>query len=238
MHHKLQSRISDVKCCVNGELSHGRKAVACGQVIRIPLPIRGFLNTSGLRIILLEVFFMFKNLSESAKNIKNLRVLCATALLSALYVALYSVKIPLGEQLRITFTFVPVALAGWLFGIVPAVIVGALGDLLGCWLFPQGAYFFGYTLTSMLTGLIFGLLLYKRDSKGIIWYVILSKLLVSIILNTGLNSYWATFFVSKSVFVIMWGKLVKNIIMLPVEVLVLFAVIGGLNRAGVQKMYK
>ncbi|MCR4718389.1 MAG: folate family ECF transporter S component [Firmicutes bacterium] len=181
---------------------------------------------------------MFKNLSESAKSIKNLRVLCATALLSALYVALYAVKIPLGEQLRITFTFVPVALAGWLFGIVPAVIVGALGDLLGCWLFPQGAYFFGYTLTSMLTGLLFGLFLYKRDSKTMIWYVIISKLLASLILNTGLNSYWATFFVSKSIFVIMWGKLLKNLLMLPVEILVLFAVIEGLKRAGVQKMYK
>jgi ECF transporter S component (folate family) len=181
---------------------------------------------------------MFKNLSESAKNIKNLRVLCATALLSALYVALYSVKIPLGEQLRITFTFVPVALAGWLFGIVPAIIVGALGDILGCLLFPQGAYFFGYTLTSMLSGLVFGLFLYKRSSKEMILYVIISKLLVSLVLNTGLNSYWATFFVSKSVFVIMWGKLIKNIIMLPVEILVLIAVIEGLRHSGVQKMYK
>lgn len=181
---------------------------------------------------------MFKNFAESAKSLKNLRVLCATALLSALYVALYAVKIPLGEQLRITFTFVPIALAGWLFGIFPAIIVGALGDILGCYLFPQGAYFFGYTVTAMLTGLIFGLFLYKKDSKNLIWYVIISKFLVSLLLNVGLNSYWATFFVPKSVFVIMSGKLIKNAIMLPVEIIVLFAVIEGLKRAGVQKMYK
>lgn len=181
---------------------------------------------------------MFKNFKDSAKNLKNLRVLCATALLCALYVALYAVKLPLGEQLRITFTFVPVALAGWLFGIVPAVCVGALGDILGCTLFPQGAYFFGYTLTSMLSGLIFGAFLYKREPKKLIWYVIISKLLVSLLLNVGLNSYWATFFVPKSFFVIAWGKLIKNALMLPVEIIVLFAVIEGLKRAGVQKMYK
>ena len=181
---------------------------------------------------------MFKNVSESANNIRNLRVLCATALLSALYVALYSVKIPLGEQLRITFTFVPVALAGWLFGIVPAVTVGALGDILGCFLFPQGAYFFGYTLTSMLSGLIFGIFLYEKEAKNLIWSIVISRILVSLLLNVGLNSYWATFFVPKSFLVIMWGKFIKNALMLPVEIIVLFAVIAGLRRAGVQKMYK
>lgn len=181
---------------------------------------------------------MFKKFIDSAKSIKNLRVLCATALLCALYVAIYSVKIPLGDQLRITFTFVPVALAGWLFGIVPAVIVGALGDFLGCYLFPQGAYFWGFTVTSVLSGLIFGLLLYKKETKNLIWYVIISKFLVSLLLNVGLNSYWATLFVSKSFFVIMWGKVIKNAFMLPFETIVLFAVIEGLKRAGVQKMYK
>ena len=175
---------------------------------------------------------------ESAKNIKNLKVLCASALLSALYVALYAVKIPLGEQLRITFTFVPIAIAGWLFGIFPAMLVGAVGDIIGCFLFPQGAYFWGYTVTALLTGLIFGLFLYKREGKSIIWFVIISKLLVSLLLNVGLNSYWATFFIEKSFFVIMSGKLVKNAIMLPVEILVLFAVIEGISRAGIQKMYK
>ncbi|MBQ7751804.1 MAG: folate family ECF transporter S component [Clostridia bacterium] len=181
---------------------------------------------------------MFKNFLDSAKSIKNLRVLCATALLSAIYVAIYAVKIPLGDQLRITFTFVPVALAGWLFGIVPAVIVGALGDFLGCYIFPQGAYFWGFTVTAVLTGVIFGLCLYKKDGKKLFWYVALSKFLVSLLLNVGLNSYWATLFVPKSFFVIMWSKVLKNALMLPIEIIVLFAVIEGLKRAGVQKMYK
>ena len=180
---------------------------------------------------------MFKNFIQSGKSIKNLRVLCATALLSALYIALYAVKVPIGEQLRISFTFVPVALAGWLFGIVPAVIVGALGDILGCLLFPQGAYFFGYTLTSIFTGLIFGIFLYKKETK-LLLFVIISKALVSLLLNVGLNSYWATFFVPKSFLLIMSGKVMKNLIMLPIEVIVLFAVIEALIHAGIQKMYK
>lgn len=181
---------------------------------------------------------MFKNFLESAKNIKNLKVICASALLAALYVALYAVKIPLGEQLRVTFTFVPVAVAGWLFGAVPAMIVAIIGDVLGCTLFPQGAYFAGYTVTAALSGLIFGLFLYKKETKPMIWAVIVSKSLVSLLLNVGLNSYWATFFLTKSFLLIMWGKLIKNAVMLPIEIVVLFAVIEGLRRAGVQKMYK
>ena len=181
---------------------------------------------------------MFKNFRKSAENLGDLRVLCATALLAAMYVALYAIPIPLGEQLRITFTFVPIALAGWLFGVVPAVIVGALGDIIGCMLFPQGAYFWGFTVTAILTGFIFGLFLYRKNTKNIIWYIILSKFLCSLLLNVGLNSYWATFFVPKSFWVIAWGKLVKNAAMLPIEIIVLYGVIEGLRHAGIQKMYK
>ena len=181
---------------------------------------------------------MFRKFVKSAVNLGSIRVLCACALLSALYVALYAVKIPLNDQLRITFTFVPVAVAGWLFGIVPAVLVSTIGDIVGCFLFPQGAYFYGYTITAMLSGLIFGICLYGKSGKSFIIYVILSRFLVSLLLNVGLNSYWATFFVPKAFTVIMWGKLVKNAVMLPIEIIVLFAVIEGLGRGGVQKMYK
>lgn len=182
---------------------------------------------------------MFKNFKKSAENLGDLRVLCATALLAALYVALYALKIPLvNDQLRITFTFIPVALAGWLFGIVPAVLVGVIGDVLGCFAFPQGAYFWGYTLTAALNGLIFGIILYGKKTKSIIWYIILSKFLCSLLLNVGLNSYWATFFVPKSFWIIAWGKLVKNALMLPIEIVMLFGVIEGLKHAGIQKMYK
>ena len=50
----------------------------------------------------------------------------------------------------IGFGFVPLVMAGILFGPVPAAIVAALADILGALLFPIGAYYPPLTVTSNL----------------------------------------------------------------------------------------
>ena len=82
-----------------------------------------------------------------------------TALLVALQVVLGNVlQIPLMEK-QYNFGFLPIAIAGALLGAPAAMIVGGLGDFLGAHLFPQGAYFPGFTLTNVLVGLVCGLVL-------------------------------------------------------------------------------
>ena len=128
---------------------------------------------------------MFKKIINSAKNLNNVRALCACGILAALYVALYAVKLPLSPNLRITFTFIPLAVAGWLFGAIPATLVGLVGDLIGCFLFPMGAYFPGFTLSAMLTGFIFGIFLYETNigsSKSVV-LIVIAKLFISIFIN-------------------------------------------------------
>ena len=61
----------------------------------------------------------------------------------------------------------------------------ALADLLGALLFPIGAYFPGFTLTAFLTGLVFGLFLYGKQSfPRVLGAVLLNQLLLSLLLNT------------------------------------------------------
>ena len=179
---------------------------------------------------------MFKNFKIS--NLKNLRVLCAMALLVALYAALYTLQIPLSPQLRITFTFIPLAVCGWLFGGAAALLTGMLCDILSFLLFPTGAYFPGFTLTAMLSGLVYGLFLYKKSGKALFTNIIISKLIVTVFFNIGLNSLWISILYKKAFWVYLSGRIVKNIIMLPIEIVILFAVIELLIRSGVQKMYK
>ena len=62
-------------------------------------------------------------------------------------------------NLKIGFSFVPVAIAGMLFGPIPAAIVAALGDFVGALVFPIGPYFPGFTFTAFLTGIVFGFFL-------------------------------------------------------------------------------
>ena len=65
--------------------------------------------------------------------------------------------------LSIGFTFVPLMLAGILLGWKYSLVIAGLSDLIGALLFPFGTYFVGYTISSCLTGLVYGLMLYQKD---------------------------------------------------------------------------
>ena len=72
-------------------------------------------------------------------------------------------------NIKIGFSFVPIAIAAIAYGPVEAGIVGGVGDLVGALLFPIGAYFPGFTLTAFLTGAVFGLFLHKRQTLAECW---------------------------------------------------------------------
>lgn len=179
---------------------------------------------------------MLKKIPQSAKGLKNTGVICALALLTALYVALYAVKIQITPQLRISFAFIPLALSGWLFGPVPAVICGALSDVTGALLFPSGAYFPGFTITSMLSGFIYGMFLYRGEKY--VWRTIAAKFTVNMLLHVLLNSYWLSLITGKGYSVYFISHLSKNILALPIEVILLAAIMGFLRKSGIEKMYK
>lgn len=192
-----------------------------------------------LGIIFLMIGLFSKNNSQN-KNTSKTKVLCACGILSAVFVALYAIKLPLSQNLRVTFTFIPLAIAGWLFGPVPAALVGFVGDILGCMLFPMGAYFPGFTLSTMLTGLIFGVFLYKADmtsSKSII-LIILSKFCVSILVNIVLNSLWLSMMYGSAFYAYLVSHSIKNAIAFPFECILLFLLASTLSKNSIEKMYK
>jgi ECF transporter S component (folate family) len=73
-----------------------------------------------------------------------------------------SIRIPIAgvEGVRIGFGALPIIFAGVAFGPAAGGIVGALGDLLGYFINPLGAYMPHFTLTSFLTGFIPGFMVF------------------------------------------------------------------------------
>jgi len=71
-----------------------------------------------------------------------------------------SVRIPIGgaEGIRFGIGTLPVILAGISLGPLDGAVVGAVSDLLGYFIYPMGAFMPQFTLTSLLYGLIPGLL--------------------------------------------------------------------------------
>ncbi|MBE7015842.1 MAG: folate family ECF transporter S component [Ruminococcaceae bacterium] len=173
---------------------------------------------------------MLKNLIISAKSLRDTKVLCICSIMVAMYVVLDMLQIPLAPQIVISFSFIPIAVTGWMFGIIPAMIVGGISDILSFLIKPTGAFFPGFTVTSILTGAVFGLVLYKAGGKSIWLKSILSKLLVTILLNIGLNTLWTSILTGKAYIAILYGRIVKNAVMLPVEIILMALLIFLLSK--------
>ena len=88
-------------------------------------------------------------------------------------------------NLKIGFSFIPIVLAGILLGPLSAGLVGLVADVLGATLFPIGAFFPGFSLTSFITAFGYGFFLHKNQSmKNIVAAVLFSKIVGTIFLDT------------------------------------------------------
>lgn len=158
---------------------------------------------------------------NSARELKSPRTLAVVAVLIALNIALdaLNIRIQLTPQLRIGFGFLTNAMVGLLFGPVAAMTAGAATDFLG-WVVNNGggAYFPGFTITSVLAGMIWGVALYKKPLR---WYrVLAAKFSINIFLNIFLNSFWLYLYYGKSFQIATLPlRIGKNLILLPLEVL-------------------
>lgn len=93
-----------------------------------------------------------------------------------------------GNAVKISGAFLPIAVAGAMFGPIPALLVGALGDVISFLLAPTGTYFPGFTISGALTGLIYGFFLYKN--KITLPRVITAWTVNALTVETFLAAYW------------------------------------------------
>lgn len=176
---------------------------------------------------------LFKRIGEqfyySAKEVKNLRTLIITAMLIGLNMVLDRVSIQVTPDLRIGVGFLTSAMTGMLFGPIMGMIGGGITDILGCILYPRGAYFPGYTLTAIVAGLIWGLVLYRREIK--IYHAFLAKGLINLFCNIGLNTLWRCVTEGQAMMAILPLRAGKNLILWPLESILLFVVCMAVYKA-------
>lgn len=155
---------------------------------------------------------------------KNKKIILTSVLLAMLIILsrFLSIKTPI---MKISFGFVPTMLCAIWLGPKWTVLLNVLGDVIGATLFPTGPYFIGYTISTAIAGLIYGLLLYKKDStyiyKELAIRVSISVLLVAIIVNMGLNTLWTSITSGKAFKVLFMTRIVKQLITIPVHIIVI-----------------
>lgn len=152
-------------------------------------------------------------------------------LMVALNVVLGRFSIQITPEVRLSVLgFIPIAMAGMLMGPLYGGLVGAAGDVLNYALFTHayGGYFPGYTLTALLSGIWYGLVLH---GKRITWLRAAVAILPVIILGEmGLNSVWTYMLYSKTFWARLPLRLLTNIIECPIKILLLMVLTKLLNR--------
>ena len=154
---------------------------------------------------------------------KKTQTLVTLGLLIALNVVLTRfLTINPTPYLRINFAFIAVAAASMLFGPVLGGTAAAISDVLGFFIFPSGTYFPGITVSALLAGVLYGVVLH--GGRPSLARSVIASALVCLLIDAGLTTYWLTLLIpGKTFWVLFVPRLIKSLVMIPVESAVIYA---------------
>lgn len=166
----------------------------------------------------------------AVRDFRQVRTLCFAALMIAACVALShvpSIRIDVTDlySARVSWGFLARSLCSAVCGPVTGLVFGFAEDTISFFLNPQGAYFPGYALTTMLGNLIYALFLYR--TRVTVARIFLAKLCTNV-LNVFLGSLWSAILSSQGYLYYMTTSAIKNTIMLPVQTVMLVVLFGAL----------
>lgn len=207
------------------ELDLPRKAKAC-CLDSYPAVSENFFSLFSVRWERRD-YTMQKNtnlLIWKSESLQHTRVLVGVALFMALDVLLGSLSINLTETLRISFTFLGVAASCYFFGLWPNVLAAFLVDLLGYLAHPVGPYMPLFALTAILNAVIYSVCFYGMQ-KISLKRVALAKGMSTILCNIVINPILLSMLYGTPFWVLMSERLVKNLILFPIETAMLYFVV-------------
>jgi len=147
--------------------------------------------------------------------------------------ALIALQVVLGNLVQIptpikqlNFGFLPIAVAGYLFGPLGGLLVAAFGDVIGTLLFGTGAYHPGFTVSAALVGIAYGFFLspkYNRWIEGLmrsrtagLLIRALFAVIAGAVIYDLLNSLWLVSIIGKGYLAILVGRQLFHLIDIPV----------------------
>jgi ECF transporter S component (folate family) len=152
----------------------------------------------------------------------NTERLVIVAILIAMEVILTRFVAISTPMVRIGFGFLPMVLVAICYGPLWAGGAYALADFIGSMLFPSGAYFPGFTLSAFISGVIYGLILYRHK---VTWKnTLLAVILVLLGVNLLVNTAWITIIVGKGYLALLPARFIKELICIPIDTALILVV--------------
>lgn len=130
--------------------------------------------------------------------------------------------------LQISFSFLPIAIAGILLGPKYSCAIATLGDLIGSLLWPFGEYFVGFTLVDTAIGLIFGLCLYNKnkgeffEGKKLLIRLCIACALTLWVVELPIMSLMLSLLYGNAFIVVLTGRLLTKLVMFPIEIAIIY----------------
>ena len=100
---------------------------------------------------------------------------------------------------------------------------------------PTGPFFPGFTFNAVIAGLIYGSVLYKKPVS--ITRILVAEVLVSFLCNILLGTLWLNILYGKAFFAILPARVVKNMILLPINSFMAFAILKFMEQHNLRKNF-
>lgn len=125
---------------------------------------------------------------NSKSTVVSVQEVTWMALLIAMQMVLSKLSIG-SNTLKVGFSFIAIGLLGYYFGPFKAAVANVLADVISNVVMPSsGGFFLGFTFSALVAGVIYGYMLYNH--KVTILRTFITVLLITVIVNTGMNTLW------------------------------------------------
>lgn len=165
-------------------------------------------------------------------KLRDTKTLTVAAMLTAIGIILGFFKLPINQLIEIRFGSLPICMAGMLFGPGVAGIVGALVDIGGYLVKPTGPFFPGFTISGIIGGVIFGLMLHKKRITFL--RVLMTQIVYTLVVGVIMNSYWLSLLYLKDGYLAaIVARLPKELIMIPVYTVLIYSLLKAFDKVKV-----
>lgn len=181
--------------------------------------------------------------SDSVKELKSISCIAVTGVFIAIsmIIEMYSIDL---QFAKLNFAFVAIAVIGMLFGPSVGFIAGLACDIVGYMVHPSGGFLPIYVLVSGFQGLIYGMLLYRKNDRHAIMFVnkltqkqrditlflrivcarLIDVVVINIFINTALNLHYG-FIPAQAYSAAIIARVTKNAIELVIDLPLLFVIL-------------
>ncbi|GAB5057158.1 folate family ECF transporter S component [Companilactobacillus alimentarius] len=171
---------------------------------------------------------------DSRTKVVSVQEITWMALLIALQMVLGKLSIG-SNTLKVGFSFIAIGLLGYYFGPFKAAVANVLADIISHTVMATGGSFFlGFTFSALVAGVIYGYMLYNH--KVTVLRTFITVLLITVIVNTGLNTLWIHMMTNLPYVTLLVPRLTKGAFSLVYQTGLLFIVLRWIDNSKFNKI--